>query len=150
LPFFLFVEDLDMLVECVIDLPLSPFDSERDVSTWFYSNIYDYAEGLLANANSQQMTRLGIVFTSQTDSWVQYYDFSEKCLNCSKKQDIIDWGVAIPTITYTFGSNFFAGDFDLSGWDFDFQHPESSGFSIYGIAKRDGQWHGNKIEWNND
>ncbi len=89
---------------------------------------------------------MGVVLKTPTATWVQFYDFSESCTNCSKRENIIDFGIVTPQITYNFGTgNGNGGSVNITSWNFDFNNPSLTGMSAFGMAKRNGQWYGKRM-----
>lgn len=139
-----FADKVDFIIEVAIGAPFSPFDNEEDVREFIYQQLFDTAKGLLQTYSNRQLKKMGVVITTQTSTWVQFYDFSESCVNCDKRENVIDFGIVTPQITYNFGTGS-GGSFSISSWEFDFNNPSLTGMSAFGMAKRNGQWHGKRM-----
>ena len=139
-----FADKVDFIIEVAIGTPFSPFDNEQDVREFIYQQLFNTAKGLLQTYSNRQLKKMGVVVTTQTSTWVQFYDFSESCVNCDKRENIIDFGIVTPQITYNFGTGS-GGNFSISSWNFDFNNPSLTGMSAFGMAKRNGQWHGKRM-----
>lgn len=117
------------------------------MSEFFYSNLFDQAESILKSyTNKEKVSKLGLVVSTQTTTWVQYYDFASTCLNCSKRENIIDFGIATPQVNYNFGDGN-ANNLSIKSYTFDFGNPDLIGLSAYGMAYKHGAWHGNKLNF---
>ncbi|PQJ68720.1 hypothetical protein [Polaribacter butkevichii] len=139
-----FANKVDFIIEVAIGAPLSPFNDEEDVREFIYEQLFNTAKGLLQSHSNRQLKKMGVVVTTQTSTWVQFYDFSESCTNCDKRENIIDFGIVTPQITYNFGTGS-GGSFSISSWNFNFNNPSLTGMSAFGMAKRNGQWHGKRM-----
>jgi len=139
-----FADKVDLIVEAAIGVPYSPFDDEKDVRKFFYQQLFNTAKSLLKTQSNRQLKKVGVVITTQSSTWIQFYDFSESCTNCSKKEDSIDFGIVTPKITYTFGTGN-GGNFSITSWKFDFNNPALTGMNAFGMAKKNGQWYGKRM-----
>jgi hypothetical protein len=138
-----FADKVDAIIEVAVNTPW--FDDEEDVREFIYEQLFDTTKDLLQQYRNKQLKKLGVVVATQTSTWVQFYDFSESCTNCAKKENVIDFGIVTPQITYTFGSGDGSGSFSITDWDFDFNNPSLTGMNAFGMAKRNGQWHGKRM-----
>ena len=145
LPNLPFANQVDIVIEWAVDT--FGYDlTEQQVRQIFYENLFNNAGGILSQLN-RNMNKVAVVLNQNGQSIVQYYDFSNNCSNCSKREKIFDFGFATPKITYNFGAGH-NGTFSNIGFKdliFDFKNPDVTGLSMYGIAKKDGAWHGIKM-----
>ena len=139
-----FANKLDLLIEVAIGTPLSPLNDEEDVRKFIYQQLFNTAKELLKTYSNRQLKKMGVVVKTQSSTWVQFYDFSESCTNCDKRENVIDFGIVTPQVTYNFGTGS-GGNFSISSWNFDFKNPALVGISAFGMAKRKGQWHGKRM-----
>ncbi|MEL6637604.1 MAG: hypothetical protein AAFW73_15965 [Bacteroidota bacterium] len=139
-----FADDIDVLVELAINFPLSPLDSEADVREFFYEQLFEAAKNVLQNNSSRQLKRAGVVIKNLDQTWVQYYDLANRCTNCPKRDNMIDFGIVTPQINYTFGTGN-GGNLTFDNFNFDFNTPNVVGINAYGMAKRNGQWYGRQM-----
>jgi len=137
-----FKNKVDCIIEVAVNTPF--FKKEEDVRKFIYEQLFNTAKGLLKTYSNRQLKKIGVVVTTQTSTWVQFYDFSKSCVNCSKKEDLIDFGIVTPELTYSFGMGN-GGDFSISSWNFDFQNPILISMSAFGMAKHNGQWYGKRM-----
>jgi hypothetical protein len=61
--------------------------------------------------------------------------------NC---QSVFDWGIATPQFTYTFGGGVGNGT-TITSYNFNFLQPTATSVNMYGLAKKNGGWHGVKM-----
>lgn len=139
-----FANKLDIIIEIAIGTPFSNLKNEEDVRKFIYKNLFDTAKGILKTHSNRKLSKMGVVMKTQSDTWVQFYDFSESCTNCAKKENVIDFGIVTPQIKYTFGTGS-GGKITIASWDFDFKKPALTGMSAFGMAKRNGQWRGKRM-----
>ncbi|WP_456420884.1 hypothetical protein [Lutibacter sp.] len=139
-----FADKVDFIIEVALDTPFSPFDNEKDVREFIYQKLFDTAKGVLKSYSNRELKKMGVVVKTPTATWVQFYDFSESCTNCSKRENIIDFGIVTPQITYSFGTGS-NNSINITNWNFDFNNPSLTGMSAFGMAKRNGQWHGKRM-----
>lgn len=95
---------------------------------------------------NKDLKKAGVIIVTPSASWTQFYNFSADCTSCDKREHIIDWGAATPKVTYSFGPGSGGGQFSYS-MEMDFKNPSLVGISAFGIAKRNGQWHGNRFKF---
>lgn len=140
-----FKNKVDVIVEVAIHNGV--FNSEKEVRTFFYSNLFNGLKSFMENQQNKQLKNAGIVIVTPTANWIQFYNFERDCSNCDKLEHIIDWGVGTPVVTYNFGSGSSSGSFKITNWEVNFKTPSLVGMSAFGMAKKGGSWHGNKIEF---
>ncbi|MDZ4148258.1 MAG: hypothetical protein U1C58_08245 [Flavobacteriaceae bacterium] len=142
-----FGKTLDILVDVLLYNDVYQFKNEEEVRKFFYSNIFKQAESLLKQERNKQLKRIGLVVNTRQQTFVQYYDFTSRCANCSKIETVFDWGIGTPKITYSFGNG---QGFDWNkSLDFtflmDFSHPDATNLNVFGMAKRNNIWYGRKM-----
>jgi hypothetical protein len=142
-----FAKKLDVVVEFVTD-GYTPLETEYEVREFFYETLYGITKNLMSNYRKRELKRIGVIINVDKKTWVQYYDFDKQCSDCDKLETVFDWGVATPAISYTFDSpsGFGWDNFELE-FDMDFRKPSNTGVNLYGIAKRNGEWHGKRMVW---
>ncbi|MFH6990134.1 hypothetical protein ACHRVW_20540 [Flavobacterium collinsii] len=121
--------------------------TEYEVRKLFYGSIYGQAEKIMKSLN-KPMNEIGVIINQRGQSIVQYYNLGTRCTNCSDQQKSFDWGIITPKIVYNFGAGN-GGDLNVktgfSDLKFDFKNPKITGINIYGMAKKNGKWHGSKM-----
>lgn len=138
-----FSDKVDAIVEIAMNTGV--FQTEEQVTNFILQNVYGGLKSLLNSANNRQLKRFGVVIVTPSFNWVQYYDFENVCTNCSRRENIIDFGIATPMITYKFGG---VGSGNASySWDMNFNHPVITKLSCYGMAKNNGNWYGNRLQF---
>lgn len=140
-----FKDKIDVIVEIAIDNRI--FSNEREVTQFFYSSIFDGLKSFLQSQYNKDLKKAGIVIATPSANWVQFYNFENDCSNCDKREHIIDWGVSTPVMQYDFGGGSGSGEFQITGWTADFRSPSLVGMSAFGMAKKGGQWHGNRFQF---
>lgn len=141
LPNLPFADDVDIIIEWAVD-NFGYNITEPQARQIFYDSLFNGASGVLSSLN-RSMNKVAVILNQNGKSIVQYYDFSTSCTNCSKREKIFDFGFVTPKITYTFGVGHGSfNDIGFSDLKFDFKHPDLTGLSMYGMAKKDGVWHG--------
>ncbi len=145
LPFSnMFKNQIDWLVEVSVSNYTS-WDSEEDVREFFYETLFDTTKNLFENFSNRDRMKKGVVVVSSNNKkWVQIYDFNNSCTDCKEKGVVIDWGIVSPMFTYTFGTGTGSG-LEITSWDFDFRNPNIVAMSSYGMARKNGQWHGKRL-----
>lgn len=142
-----FSSKLDALVEFMVyDAEL--FQNEYDVRQYFYNHLFDTVESIFkSNSNNEEekMERIGVILTTNTTTWIQFYDFSTSCLNCKKRSHVFDWGIATPKITYTPGNGFDFGSNPSFSFEFDFHRPKLLSLNGYGMIRKGNDWHGRQV-----
>jgi len=93
---------------------------------------------------NKKLNRVAFVVDSYEQTYIQYYDFSQIEDNQDVIERIFNWGVATPQFTYTFGGGTGTG-IAVTSYKFDFLQPTAVAVSMYGIAKKNGAWHGVKL-----
>lgn len=144
IPILPFKNKVDVLVEIAIDNRL--IQTEEQARIFFYSSLWDGVKNFMQSQYNKDLKKAGVVIVTPTSTWTQFYDLSTDCTNCDKKERIIDWGVATPKVTYHFGPGSGGGSFSFS-YEMDFRNPSLVGMSAFGMAKRSGQWHGNRFKF---
>lgn len=145
LPPLPFAQDVDIVIEMAGMQFVNHHASEYEVRQFFYSNLYNTASGILQSLN-KPMNKVGVIINQNGQTIVQYYNFTKRCSNCSKLEKVFDWGIATPQMHYTFGAgDGFEGNFGFGSMTFDFRHPSITHLNIYGMARREGSWHGYKM-----
>ena len=157
-----FKNKVDVIIEITIDNLI--LQSEEQARNYFYSALWNNVKSFMQSKYNKDLKKAGVVIVTPTAMWTQFYDFSSDCGNCDKREHykslqkeeqiifndkrehIIDWGVATPTVTYTFGPGAGGGTFSYS-YTADFRSPSLVGMSAFGMAKRSGQWHGNRFQF---
>ena len=140
------IKKLDMIIEVAADF-IGKDLTEYQIRKLFYGSIYPEAEKIMKTLN-KPMNEIGVILNQRGQTIVQYYNLGTSCTNCSDKQKTFDWGIVSPKITYTFGAGN-GGDFNVkTGFNdlkFDFKNPKVTGLNIYGMANKNGTWHGFKM-----
>ncbi|WP_213523929.1 hypothetical protein [Nonlabens sp.] len=135
--------DLDVIIEIADDVSFGNISTERDLTELVYSQIFDQVRSTFSSLQSEQLKKAGIIIKSNNDVWIQYYDLAKACNNCDKIEEVLDWGIMTPLITYNFGNADPSFSFD---YNFDFRNPEAVKVSGYGMARSGtNQWHGNRV-----
>ncbi|MEH7889578.1 hypothetical protein [Elizabethkingia meningoseptica] len=137
-----FDKHIQVLVEYVIPKDVV---SEEELRKIFYNYIWNQAKKIWDKQNSNKLERVAVVVDTKLTTYIQYFDFSNVQDNQDVMEKIFDFGVAIPKFTYTFGGVNSGGVLNISSWTFDFRKPDAVGVNMYGIAKKNGKWHGAKL-----
>jgi hypothetical protein len=140
-----FADNIDIAVEWFTN-DFGVLDTELKVRQLFYQFAYDRSKDLLNSKNRQLNKAIAIIHTN-TETWVQYYDFSEDCIDCKKIRKVFDWGIATPSITFNLFEGYNLGNVSLGSFTMDFNNPDLTGLSVFGMAKREGVWHGKRMEF---
>lgn len=140
---------LDVIIEITSVIPIVGLDNERDVTEFVYSTIFNQLRSQFSSLQGRELKKAGVVLKTGSEVWVQYYDLDRKCNDCSVLEEILDWGVSSPQVTYTFGNG---GEESAGSWsfnyDFNFRNPEALQISGYGMARHGSNpWHGNRIKF---
>ncbi len=145
LPELPFVRNADVIVELLVN-DFGRFKTEREVRAFFYENLFDQAKNLLKQQRKKDLQEAVVIMNTPTKVWVQYYNFTYQCNNCDKYDKNFDFGIMTPQINYSFanGKGFSWGNFSFKA-GFNFKRPIVTGLNAYGLAKKNGQWHGSKI-----
>jgi len=121
----------------------SPIPDEEQIRTVFYGGLFNQVKDLMRRERNKELTKIGLIVKSETHMYVQIYDFSNYCSNCKKERLIFDWGIATPQINYTFGNG--SSNTSISYQEMNFNQPRSTGANVFGMAKRNGTWHGSRL-----
>lgn len=92
----------------------------------------------------KKYTKVAFIVDTGTLTHIQYFDFSAIQDNQDVIERVFDWGIATPQVTYTFGGGVGNGG-NITSYKFDFNHPTATAVNMYGIAKKNGGWHGAKL-----
>ncbi|MNQ65792.1 hypothetical protein D3C85_802610 [compost metagenome] len=140
------IKGLNMIIEVAADF-IGKDLTEYQIRQLFYGSIYGQAEKIMKSLN-KPMNEIGVILNQRGQTIVQYYNLGTNCTNCSDRNKTFDWGIVSPKITYNFGVGN-GGDFNIkTGFNdlkFDFKNPKVTGINIYGMAKKNGTWHGFKM-----
>lgn len=117
--------------------------SEEQLSKLFWEAAWKQANKFMEGQN-KKLNRVAFVVDSYEQTYIQYYDFSQIEDNQDVIERIFNWGVATPQFTYTFGGGTGTG-IAVTSYKFDFLQPTAVAVSMYGIAKKNGAWHGVKL-----
>nr|WP_315028437.1 hypothetical protein [uncultured Chryseobacterium sp.] len=117
--------------------------SEEQLNKMFWEAAWKQANKFMEGQN-KKLNRVAFVVDSYEQTYIQYYDFSQIEDNQDVIERIFNWGVATPQFTYTFGGGTGTG-IAVTSYKFDFLQPTAVAVSMYGIAKKNGAWHGVKL-----
>ncbi|AZA83752.1 hypothetical protein C1637_14070 [Chryseobacterium lactis] len=117
--------------------------TEEQLNKLFWENAWKQANKFMEGQN-KKLNRVAFVVDSYEQTYIQYYDFSQIEDNQDVIERIFNWGVATPQFTYTFGGGTGTG-VAVTSYKFDFLQPTAVAVSMYGIAKKNGAWHGVKL-----
>lgn len=141
-PIIPFENKVDVVIEVAVENLI--LQDEEQARQYFYSALWNGVKSFMQSEYNKNLKKIGVVIVTPYATWVQYYDFNSDCTNCSKKEKVIDWGVATPKVTYNFGTGIGGGSFSF-GFEMDFKRPSLVGISAFGMAKRNGNWHGHRF-----
>jgi len=141
-----FNNQIDFIVEAAINLPFSPFENEQDVTKFFWDQIAETVDALYKSQRNRHFKKIGVVISTQSATWIQLYDLSNSCTDCSRRHNLIDFGIATPQFNYTFGNGNSAG-LQVKSWSFDFRVPKVVGMSGYGMARIGSNWYGRRMSF---
>lgn len=140
IPSLPFASKLDGVIQFMVD---QSGLTEDQLNKLFWDNAWKQANKFLEGQN-KKLNRVAFIVDSFNGSYVRYYDFSQ----IENNQDVIertfDWGVATPQFTYTFGGGTGNG-LAVTSYKWNFAKPDAVAVSMYGIAKKNGGWHGVKL-----
>lgn len=140
------IKNLDIVIEVATNT-IGAELTEYQIRKLFWNQIYDQAKKIMTSLN-KNMNEVGVIINQNGRTVIQYYNLSTRCNNCSKQEKVFDWGIVTPKMTYTFGADS-GGDFNVNygfkDLTFDFKHPNVTGLNMYGMVKRNGNWHGFKM-----
>jgi hypothetical protein len=117
--------------------------SEQQLNKLFWDTAWKQANKFLEGQN-KKLNRVAFVVDSYQSTYIQYYDFSQIEDNQDVIERVFNWGVATPQFTYTFGGGTGNG-VAVTSYKFNFLQPTAVAVSMYGIAKKNGAWHGVKL-----
>lgn len=117
--------------------------SEAQLNSLFWNTAWKQANKFLEGQN-KKLNRVAFVVDSYNSTYIQYYDFSQIEDNQDVIERIFNWGIATPQFTYTFGGGTGNG-LSLTSYQFNFLQPTAVAVSLYGVAKKNGAWHGVKL-----
>lgn len=109
----------------------------------FWDNAWKQANKFLEGQN-KKLNRVAFIVDSYSSTYIRYYDFSQIEDNQDVIERIFDFGFATPQFTYTFGGGVGNG-VSVTSYQFNFLQPTATDVSMYGIAKKNGAWHGVKL-----
>ncbi len=93
---------------------------------------------------NKELTKIGVVVKTPDHVYLQYYDFTKYCSDCKQQRVVFDWGFMSLTFTYNFGTGS-GGSLSVSNFTFNFNQAQTTGINIFGMTKRNGVWHGNRM-----
>ncbi len=117
--------------------------TQGQIDKLFWDYAWKQANKFLTNQNNK-INRIAFIVDSYNAIHLQLYDFSQVEDNQDCIERILDWGVATPQFTYTFGGGVGNG-LSVNTRKFDFLRPTATKINMYGIAKKNGGWHGAKL-----
>jgi hypothetical protein len=117
--------------------------SNETLDKLFWETAWKQSNKFLEGQN-KRLDRVAFIVDSYNSTYIRYYDFSQIENNQDVIERVFDWGVATPQITYTFGGGTSNG-FDVTSYKFNLLKPEATAVNMYGIAKKNGGWHGVKL-----
>ncbi|MGJ8745994.1 hypothetical protein [Polaribacter sp.] len=141
-----FANDVDIVVEFFSN-DFGLLDTELKVRQKFYNFVYDRAKDILSTYNNRELRKAIAIVHTNTETWIQYYDFSKDCSNCKKLDKIFDWGIATPSVTIDLFQGYSFNNVQIGSLTMDFNKPDLTGLSVFGMAKRNGEWHGKRMEF---
>jgi len=120
--------------------------NEQQLSDLFWKTAWKQANKFVEGQN-KKLYRVTFIVDSFNETYIQYYDFSQFENNQDVLERIFDWGIATPQFTYTFGGGVGNGT-SITSYKFDFLQPKATAVQMYGLAKKNGGWHGVKLHAN--
>lgn len=120
--------------------------TEYELQKYFYEKIYNTVNDAFKSASNKNLENFTIVGSTPGGTWIQYYNLDKVCENCSRKEDVIDWGFATPEVTYSFGTGSNSG-FSVSSWNFNFRRAKLINLKSYGMVKVNNTWKGHRLEF---
>jgi len=136
IPSIPFANNIDCVIQFVSDL--SGLDEEQ-LNKLFWDTAWKKAKQISSEQNSK-LEKVVFVVDTFNSTYFRYYDFSQVQSNQDKIEKIFDWGVATPLFTYNFGGG--TSSLSVSKYTFDFTKPTAVSVNMYGVAKKNGTWHG--------
>ena len=140
IPSLPFASNLDGVIQFVTDFTSL---TEDQLDKLFWENAWKQANKLLEGQN-KKLNRVAFIVDSYGSTYIRYYDFSQIEDNQDVIERVFDWGIATPQFTYTFGGGVGNG-VSITSYKFDFLRPKATAVKMYGIAKKNGAWHGVKL-----
>ncbi|HAP94815.1 MAG TPA: hypothetical protein DCP54_03505 [Chryseobacterium sp.] len=140
MPTLPFEKKIDGVIEWVVNTTsLTP----EQLRKLFYEQAWKQAVKI-GQAYNKKYNKVAFVVDTGTLTYIQYFDFSQVEDNQDVIERVFDWGVATPQVTYTFGGGVGNGA-NITSYEFNFNHPTATKVNMYGIAKKNGGWHGVKL-----
>lgn len=140
MPHLPFEDKIDGVIEWVVNTTsLTP----EQLRKLFYEQAWKQAVKI-GQEHNKKYNKVVFVVETGTITHVQYFDFSQIEDNQDVIERVFDWGIASPQVTYTFGGGVGNG-VDITSYEFNFKHPTATGVNMYGVAKKNGGWHGVKL-----
>ncbi|WFB69320.1 hypothetical protein [Chryseobacterium sp. WX] len=143
IPSLPFASKLDGLIQFTVDFTGL---TEEKLDKLFWETAWKQANNFIEGQN-KKLNRVLFVVDSYSASYVRYYDFSQIENNQDVIERVFDFGIASPQVTYTFGGGTGNG-LDVTSYKWNFSKPDAVAVSMYGIAKKNGAWHGVKLNAN--
>lgn len=140
IPSLPFANKLDGIIQFSLDFSGL---TEDQLNKLFWETAWKQANKLLENQN-KKLNRVAFVVDSFNATYVQYFDFSQIEDNQDVLERIFDAGGATPKVTYVFGGGTGNG-LSLTSYKWDFSKPDAVAVNMYGIALKNGAWHGVKL-----
>ncbi|MFN4364148.1 hypothetical protein [Chryseobacterium hispalense] len=140
IPSLPFASNLDGVIQFITDFTGL---TEEQLDKLFWENAWKQANKFLEGQN-KKLNRVAFVVDSYSSTYIRYYDFSQVEDNQDVIERIFDFGIATPQFTYTFGGGTGNG-ISATSYSFNFMQPKATSVSMYGIAKKNGAWHGVKL-----
>lgn len=122
--------------------------TEQQLNKLFWDKAWKQANKLLTEQN-KKLNRVAFVVDTFNSTYIQYYDISQIQYNQDVIERIFNWGIASPQFTYTFGGGTGNG-LTVTSYKFNFLQPTAVAVSMYGIAYKNGGWHGVKLNSKNN
>lgn len=135
-----FEKQINGFIETYVPTEMLSLDQQRNI----INGLLNSGVKFLESYHNKKYNKIGVAIETLKHTYIHYYDLSTIEDNQDCIERIFDWGVASPKITYTFGGTTGNG-VNLTSWEFDFRYPKATGVNMYGIAKKNGVWHGVKL-----
>lgn len=136
-----FAKHLDGVIQFVTNVSGLTDDQ---LNKLFWETAWKQTKKFLESEN-KKLGRVAFVVDSFNSTYIRYYDFSQIEDNQDCIERVFDWGIATPQFTYTFGGGVGNG-MSITSYKFDFSRPTAVAVNMYGIAKKNGGWHGVKLD----
>jgi hypothetical protein len=117
--------------------------TQQQLDKLFWDFAWKQSNKFLEGQN-KKLNRVAFIVDSYQSTYVQYYDFSQLQDNQDEIERVFDWGIATPQFTYTFGGGVGNGT-TITSYNFNFLQPTATSVNMYGLAKKNGGWHGVKM-----